>query len=311
MLTKVLKKSLKLLCAIAYWPTWFLHRFDAPYFLYMNLFDETYNRRRRIYKTFRDLKRLHRRYALNNLLLEDGAIWAAKDGISFKIDPDLDHNNDGAFSDLFLRDVDEIRPFKEYFHSILTKDSVLLDIGANMGQSSLLIAKRFACEVFAFEPHPVVSRLLEDNIKRNGLGNVHLIKKCVSDNDAGAPFDVDAPIQSNAISSQGQRLPSCTLDGELAHLKRLDIIKCDIQGAEMLMLAGAKTLIDKFQPAILLEICYLCRNFGFSRDDHFLKLKGMGYTHYLQLDGDALAKKSIDDPPSQDGDFLFLPALKP
>ena len=45
-----------------------------------------------------------------------------------------------------------------------------------------------------------------------------------------------------------------TLDEELAELSRLDFLKIDIEGADLLALRGATRLISKFQPIIVLEL---------------------------------------------------------
>ncbi len=54
--------------------------------------------------------------------------------------------------------IDDIR-------SVLTKDKVLLDIGANIGQHSLLLAP-YCKQVYAFEPIPDVYHEFNESIKK-------------------------------------------------------------------------------------------------------------------------------------------------
>lgn len=62
-------------------------------------------------------------------------------------------------------------------------NDVVVDVGANIGYYTLLLAKQVghAGRVFAFEPDPVNFDLLQRNVERNGYRNIVLERLAVSD----------------------------------------------------------------------------------------------------------------------------------
>ena len=52
---------------------------------------------------------------------------------------------------------------------VLTKDDVVIDIGANVGMFSIYVKKKFNCEVISFEPIPINFEHFKQNIILNGL----------------------------------------------------------------------------------------------------------------------------------------------
>jgi len=80
-----------------------------------------------------------------------------------------------------------------------------LDIGANLGQYTCLIAKcRNDVTVVAFEPHPIVIKELEKNVHLNGLQNVIVVNTALSDTDGVALFDpvyLDRPTPHGRVHS--------------------------------------------------------------------------------------------------------------
>lgn len=63
------------------------------------------------------------------------------------------------------------------------KDEILVDIGANHGTVTIILAKQNPdSKIFSFEPNPVVFDILKTNVKSNNLHNVTLINKAVHSN---------------------------------------------------------------------------------------------------------------------------------
>ena len=84
----------------------------------------------------------------------------------------------------------------------LGPDTVFVDVGANIGQYTLL-ASPFVRQVIAFEPNPATYALLEGNVRRNRLRNVSLYQAAVSSSDGEAfIFDSD-PGNHGGASMQG------------------------------------------------------------------------------------------------------------
>ena len=59
------------------------------------------------------------------------------------------------------------------FDSLLESNHTALDIGANIGCTSILFGQK-AKKVISFEPSPTTFRLLDLNIKNSGLNNVEI-----------------------------------------------------------------------------------------------------------------------------------------
>lgn len=178
--------------------------------------------------------------------------------------------------------VDTLRPF-------LTADVTFFDVGANIGQYTLLSAP-LVQEVHSFEPSPANYGLLAWNVKHNALSNVYLNQLGVSNRSGTA-----AICEANASNTGGdylrgtlvaaenqQAIRTVTLDeyvfGSTLHkrLKRV-VLKIDIEGAELLALEGSRELL-KLKPILVLEaIDELQKRFGRSQDELTSFLKSRGY----------------------------------
>jgi FkbM family methyltransferase len=159
----------------------------------------------------------------------------------------------------------EHEPFEtlilKYF---LQKNSVYVDIGANIGYFSLIagsIAKNG--KVFSFEPYPLNFELLEKNIIANNFANIQTFQYAVSNQNTFVDiFSSDAnkgnvrlfknDLEGYMEEHQLNKLVKCTtLDTILDDSIDPDIIKMDIQGGEMLALKGMKKIIQKTNELVL------------------------------------------------------------
>nr|WP_075088707.1 FkbM family methyltransferase [Verrucomicrobium spinosum] len=82
----------------------------------------------------------------------------------------------------------------------MAEDAVALDVGANIGVTSLILSERLRSgRVFAFEPGETVFQLLQENLKNNAVSNVDAYHQAVSDKTQRSGF---SKIQPLAILSQ-------------------------------------------------------------------------------------------------------------
>ena len=103
--------------------------------------------------------------------------------------------------DFWYRDDDKyigeriaLQKYEEYESILILKQvdkkSVVVDVGANIGYYTLLLAK-ICKKVYAFEPDFECFEILKKNIKENKLKNVILINKAVSSKKGEENFIVD------------------------------------------------------------------------------------------------------------------------
>jgi FkbM family methyltransferase len=127
----------------------------------------------------------------------------------------------------------------------------VLDIGANVGSYTLLLARWVgdAGHVYAFEPAAASRAGLERHVSINGLASrVTVRPEAISDRSGSAPF-IDAGTHGDnrlvpAATSETTTVPSVSID-EFCAASGIapDVIKIDIEGAELAALRGARGTI--------------------------------------------------------------------
>lgn len=186
---------------------------------------------------------------------------------------------------------------RRLFRKILQPGGFAIDIGANVGWHTILMASLVgnSGKVIAFEPNPSVRYNLELNIQANGLSQVE-VKPLALSNTAGsvrflAPDAHDMSAGDGHILAAGQiqrneviEVVSATLDSIVMStgIKRLDLIKIDVEGFEWPVIQGAAESIARFRPYIVFEFIdeYLHRGGG-SREVIYDFFVQQGYTLYI------------------------------
>ena len=142
--------------------------------------------------------------------------------------------------------------------SFVDANSVVLDVGANIGTHTVALAK-VAKEVFAFEPQRRVFQVLCANIVANQLPNVIAVNAAVGGSDGVAfltnlSHDVPANNLGMAkIEGEGEGVPVALTAIDSGGIARCDLIKADIEGYEIYALHGAERTIAAHRPVIYLE----------------------------------------------------------
>lgn len=145
--------------------------------------------------------------------------------------------------------------------SQITKNSVVVDVGANIGYYTLLMAK-IAKKVYAFEPEIEAFKILKKNIKENGFKNVVLINAAVGDKNGEIEFVRDEenfgnhrikPLFADAASPLEKREKVRIVKLDEVIKEKIDLIKIDTQGWEPQVINGAKEIIKRDKPIIFLE----------------------------------------------------------
>jgi FkbM family methyltransferase len=145
--------------------------------------------------------------------------------------------------------------------NFLPEKGTFIDVGANIGTLAIPIAKaRPEASVICIEADPNIHRFLRQNLSRNGCEHVKVIS-CVAGPDDGhsVPF-YRAPEDRFGMGSLGpqfgrppmllkQRSLDAVLDG--LDIQRIDVVKIDVEGAELGVLRGAQRLLASKRPPII------------------------------------------------------------
>lgn len=148
-----------------------------------------------------------------------------------------------------------------FFLSLLEPGMTVFDMGANLGMYTVLAARRVRANgsVHAFEPTPEVASRFKQNVAINGLANVVVNQKAVAAAEGTATLHLQAGSDLNTLAP-GTGTPievqTVTLDGYVtaAGLARVDVMKVDVEGAEVMALRGGGDLLSGHNaPAIMIE----------------------------------------------------------
>ena len=142
----------------------------------------------------------------------------------------------------------------------------VLDVGAHIGLVSLPISGLLAPggRLYAFEPATANHRLLAEHLALNGIDNVEVIDALVGAEDSSAvPFyeqreatGVNSVVGGGSRSGfERTRRRQVSLDS-FCHARRLspEVIKIDVEGAEMAVLEGGREVIGRCRPVIFLSV---------------------------------------------------------
>ncbi len=145
---------------------------------------------------------------------------------------------------------------------------VVADIGANFGYYTLLLADLVGGDghVHAVEPNPEVASFLRRTIALNGFGRRTSIAEAaagISDGSEltlyvphGEPKNATVVPAAKEIGPDAGSLhsvKSMSMDRILAKCQRVDFLKIDAEGAEQEIIAGMGRVLERFQPAMVLE----------------------------------------------------------
>jgi FkbM family methyltransferase len=159
-----------------------------------------------------------------------------------------------------------------FITSRLTPGFTMIDVGAHHGAHAVvtaheLLARGLGGHVHAFEPDPGNREILAQNARSNGLEGLITVRgEAVCDLDGTVELLISSSESSGNTLSRNAAfavapswtvdrvtVPALTLDSYGASLSRLDLLKIDVQGAEPAVLAGAKNVIAKHRPIIVVE----------------------------------------------------------
>lgn len=203
---------------------------------------------------------------------------------------------------------------------LLDRARAAMDIGANRGIWAGLMAQH--CKtVWAFEPNPKLFPILA----AAAPSNVRCRAEALSDHDGTA--DLLVPGQGRNFSNQGASLsrtkvgdqPHMSVPVQMARLDALDppptgFLKIDVEGHERAVLEGARGLIARDRPTLIVEMEE--RHTGRPIGEELDFVEGLGYRTLVLKHGRLAGRHAFDaesdhrakaGKPGYLNNFIFLP----
>lgn len=151
----------------------------------------------------------------------------------------------------------------QFFENILQEGMTFLDIGANRGYYTLLAAKLMndTGNILAFEPNPYNYYWLNKAVEANTYTSIKTFALALSDKNGEESMFLNDNRSGNCslINKKGENckrmdVKARTLDsifGEMK-IKNIDMIKIDVEGAELSVLKGAQQTLSEIRDLMLL-----------------------------------------------------------
>ena len=226
------------------------------------------------------------------------------------------------------RVVDRI-PFleKELFllRLLVRPGDVCVDIGAAGGAHLLVMARGAGTDghVLGIEPRPGSARLLRGGVRAAGLSRRVRVRQVATSDQVGevtlripiVPTRAHVPgTSADPMTAAFARLPhrrivvpTAPLDALLAEegIDHVDVVKCDVEGAELLALAGSQHVLQDLRPVWIIEADDLHqRRFGATAQDVLDAVTRHGYGVHRFRRG---ALEPVDHATDDEDDYVFIP----
>ena len=185
----------------------------------------------------------------------------------------------------------------------IEETDICFDIGANVGYYTLLLASLAKKgQVHSFEPVPLSFHLLQSNIQINSFGNVVANCCAVGEEEGERPFAVaDDTSFSSFVDTERRtiknsvRVSVTTLDTYCREhkIQQIHLMKVDVEGAEGLVLNGARQIMqDKNRrPRLVMLELYepMLRKYGTDIEQILHTMAGWGYDACVYHHGSLVA----------------------
>ena len=224
-------------------------------------------------------------------------------------------------------------PETPFLADLLSGAPVCLHVGASDGRHSYVMTQVAPkATIYAFEPSAFAFEVLKVGIAWHGIGKqvtaIHaaagdkpgemmLVTPKKTSGRMGRAYAYVSETSPNGparpdledTGHETQMTPVVTLDGFCAErgIDRVDFIRMDIEGAELMALKGALNILDRDRPHVLLEIhpVMLQARFGASGEAVLDLFRDRGYRMFA-LNGDRLEERTtlVEDLPWKDYFFI-------
>ncbi len=204
----------------------------------------------------------------------------------------------------------------EMMLKLVPKNAIIFDIGANIGWFSFLFAANDStAHVYSFEPVPSTYEQLVLNHSLNGFDNITLNNFGFSDQEDELIFYFYPEGSGNASSVNVSDRADVTevrcrvkiLDEYFRSLsEKIDFIKCDVEGAELLVFKGAEKTLAEYKPIVFSEILRKwSAKFNYHPNDIISFFKELNYKCFV-VKGKRLEEMVSVDDSTVETNYFFL-----
>jgi FkbM family methyltransferase len=228
---------------------------------------------------------------LRNAVLRNRPITVSFEGIPVLLEPR------GQIASFFWSGLHFEGHEVEFIMRSLEPGMIFFDVGANAGLYTINAAKKIGGRgVFAFEPCSSTCSLLKRNLQLNGLSDVNVAQMALGDAVSEGVLQINARGKDGLNTLGHATHPDSTVVGQEQvritttdvfmrdyNVPRVDVMKVDIEGAELMLFRGARDLLERADaPLILYEgFGSLSKGFGYHPVEILWLLESCGYTLLL------------------------------
>lgn len=213
-------------------------------------------------------------------------------------------------------------PELELIDRVVREGDTVFDIGANYGLWAYYLSRAVgrSGKVYSFEPIPFTARTFRAIGRAlSFMHNTELVNKGCGERAGRVEFTL--PLQENGSFSAGLvhmvgrrddrpgkevhaafdkttniECEVIALDEFLPNVARLSFVKCDIEGADLFAMRGARRLLEKHKPVVVIEITpWFLEGFGLAVSDVYGFFEGLGYACYRYDDGGRLVRAAAPE----------------
>ncbi len=202
----------------------------------------------------------------------------------------------------------------------IPENSVVLDIGAQLGYLSKEFCRLHdgSCKVYSFEPVEYTFSILSKIM----AAYPNAVAENIALSDKIGEEKISIPIKESGNLGIGlshfgteskrdfivETIKTETIDNYVLrnNISRLDFIKCDVEGAELMVFKGGSSSLDRFRPVIYTELDdRFTQRLGYRAEELFTFMRQKGFRpHYFGGNG---VLRPIQNYVIEEIDYVFLP----
>ena len=166
---------------------------------------------------------------------------------------------------------------ENFIWNYLKKNDIFIDIGANIGTTTLEASKKIGIngKIFSFEPTPKIFKFLQGNILLNKCKNVELFNCALGSKSTHIYFSDIYTDESNSVQQNniGIKVKMKTLDEIIPNEININLIKIDVVGYEKFVFCGATKILENTSCIHFPAIASLYKKYNYDYKEVFDLLK--------------------------------------